>query len=251
MNKSQIVSILTCVVSCAGTAATAVMAVKDSKRKLELPEPQNRKSKIKNNIKRYWRTYLLGGLTMSSNIIGCTFSVKSIGTLTASVAGLSATCRQLKDKMTDEQKEQLMHEMADKITEVKSGRELYTSEYTGIFAARPEDVAMAYKKLNDILNDPREIGRVYIKDFLKWCNAELYDECDFLPYKDFGWDWGYLNDTFDKDFVKMVEIHEGMDVGKVDEYNNIHNIKVNILQFSETPIYLDDSTEGIDARYNG
>lgn len=242
MNKSKIITIATCVISCVGTGATAYFAVKDSQKEMKLPETNTRIGKIKYNIKRYWRTYLIGGLTMSSNIAGSIYSINKIGSLTASVVGLSASYRKLKDsindQLTDEQKQELISKLSSEVKNVKNDRSLYYSDYTGVFAARPEDVAVAYKKINDVINDPREERKVYIKDFLKNCKAELHNEYDFLPYADFGWEWGYLEDRYDNDFVHMVEFEEAMSYYGYDENHEQYAIYVNVLKFKEEPIYM-------------
>ncbi len=242
MNKSQIVGIVTCAISCIGTAATAYFASKDSKK--EVPNDEH---KIKNHFKKYWRTYVAGGITITSNLVGTTTSYKSIGALTLTVAGLSANIRDYKKEvnelLSEKQKELLAQkqiESQQKKIEYKSDRKLYYNEYTGLFAARPEDVAMAYKKMNDILNHPYESCRIMIKDFLEWCHAELADPYEFKPYENFGWDVDIMEELFQTSFIHIVEEEDSMELSKLDDNGEPVSLVASVLKFNEEATYLGD-----------
>lgn len=248
MRKSQIIGITTCIISCAGTAGTAVMAVKDSKKEIKNPS----KNKFKNHIKRYWRTYLCGTLTGASNIVSCIVGYKAINALGMAVAGLSASYRELqeniKNNLTEEEKEKILNGKLKTVEKLPEGdsRELYYTDYTGVFAAYPKDIAFAYKQLNDVLNDNTGNDNVvYLKDFLKWAKAELRNEYEFLPYKDFGYDRVYLEDRYDMNFVHMVE-------GKNEQIEYINGedgsadgFYINVLKFNEEPIFLEEGYYGL------
>lgn len=236
-NKHKIISIITCGLSSAGTIGVAYLATKDSKKEIK------EDSKIKYFIKKYWRTSLAVTGVVATNIISTVYSCSTVAGLAASSAALAVSYRKLNDaidnNVSPEDKQKIIRELvSDLKNETTNDKEYYYTEYTGPFIARPEDLAMAFKAINDNLNDQKTSRNFFkLKDFLDIAKAELVYPADFIPYKDFGWSAEYLYEVFGKPYVHMLEGSDEMEYW--DRIANDNSISVNVIKFEEDPIYLD------------
>lgn len=240
MNKSQGIGIATCVISCIGTAVTGYFVYRGTKKDMQSPktdELTSRANKIKRHLKYYWPAYLSGGITMASNVTGCVFSYKSIGGLTTTIAGLSVAGANYKKIVQNTIGEEQYQKVVKNIvgdTKAPEGKKLYYNEYTGVFFATEQDVALAQKRMNDVLNDRKADIFYYISDFLNDAKAELRDPQDFKPYEKFGWYRGYLIDRYDSTFVHAVESSN-----ERIEYSTIQETDIPVLRFIEEPIFFE------------
>lgn len=234
--KRNAVNILLTVASSAGVVATAIFASKDGKKAIKAPEESNKIQKIKYHLKNYWKTYLVGGLTITTNIINCSFGCYSLAASGAMISAMSVSQnnirKAIKENVSEEDYKKIVKSLTEEI-KAPEGEKVYYNEYTGAFTAKPSDILNAQKCINDQLNDQRENGKVYIKDFLKYANAKLENEGNFIPYQDYGWDREYLAYVGDLKYIHVTEADTAERYGSEDD--DIQT--VNIITFMEDPIY--------------
>lgn len=241
--KSKIaVNIALTALSTAGTISTAIFAVKDYKKHAQYPKPDEsitKFNKVAIHLKDYWRTYVLGGLTIGTNILNCSLGCYSVASAATAIGALSISHNNLrkaiKENVSEEDYKKIIKSLTGEITPPE-GEKVYYNEYTGVFTAKPTDVLNAQKLINDQLNDQRDNGLVYIKDFLKYANAKLENEGNFIPYQDYGWDREYLSYVGDLKYIHIIESDTSERYGS--EEDDIQT--VNIITFMEDPIYFGD-----------
>jgi hypothetical protein len=124
-------------------------------------------------------------------------------------------------------------------------KELYFEEHVGFFYAKPEDVAIAYGKLNEVLTTNSQIeftnengsvkrsfnALVTLSAFFKFCKAEFVNNeiVDNDVLNRWGWTLDYLLDSFENAWVHMrITLEESED--KV--------VPIRTLSFIEDAIYL-------------
>lgn len=116
-------------------------------------------------------------------------------------------------------------------------RELYYEEHIGYFKAKPEDVNMAYAKINEFFNTEvvtmdQTTEMLSIGDFLNLLNAELIDnKINKRSLYEWGWTLEYLLDGFGFAWIHMNIVDEPTDDGVMD---------IKVISWLEEPILLTD-----------
>ena len=254
MNKKGLPIVLA-IVGAIGTIGTGVAAAMETPKAVErlkvLKEEKDSKLKaldyIKWFAKSYWKTTLVGGMSVASVTVGTVISQKQ-------QASLAATCMLLKsgfDRYKGKVKEVLgieshkdilkaiAREDAEKVT-VPDNKRLYYEEHIGTFLADPESVAYAYADLNQRLYCD-EYGRqnndeATLYDFVLMSGAELLDDQGNKIKKDikkafinFGWTADYLYENFEYGWIHMSIDEDRSDESKPSIYH---------ISFFEEPILL-------------
>lgn len=235
--KINAINIALTITSCVGVVTTAIFASKDGQKAIKAPTESNKVQKVKYHLKNYWKTYLVGGLTIITNIINCSFGCYSIAASGAMISAMSVSQnnirKAIKENVSEEDYKKIIKSLTEEL-KAPEGETVYYNEYTGAFTAKKTDVVVALQEINNMLMDQRENGQVYIRDFLKLANAKLENEGNFIAYQDYGWDKEILEKRYDMPYIHA-SINDMMERNGETE-SDIQT--VNMLDWFEEPIYL-------------
>lgn len=240
-----------------GVVGTSVAVSKETvkaKPKIDAVKAENNKKKlVKEFIKDYKWSLILGGATISSIISGTIISKKIEASLSATVVMLNGALLKYKGKV-----QQVLGPKAKEITHMIAGDEydkmkssstgvpkktdkvLYYNEYMGWFFAKPENLsraeAITNEKIHGHYRGPEKIktdGWASLQTFFDDCKAEVADVPD-NPYNeevmyDFNWCSEYINEVYG--------YNEFLHVNKTPHYDENHNIDYIIIEFDKEPIY--------------
>ena len=240
-----------------GVIGTSIMVSKETvkaKPKMDAVKAENNKKKlVKEFIKDYKWSLILGGATISSIISGTIISKKIEASLSATVVMLNGAllkykgkvqqvlgpkAKEITHKIVGDEYEKVGPYVAD--TPRKPGSVLYYNEYIGWFFAKPENInraeALTNEKIHGHYRGPEKIktdGWASLETFFDDCKAEVAEFPD-NPYNeeimcDFNWCSEYINEVYG--------FNEFLHVIKTPHYDANHDIDYIILEFDKEPIY--------------
>ncbi len=232
IQTKQVLSAILAVVSSAGVAGTAYLAVKSHEKAVKVTDDKKAK------IRAYAPAIAVGTATVASIFASHFLSKRAEASLIASATLLDQGWRRYQYKVKDILGIDSHKKVIDAIAEERSAgvkvedeKELYYVEPIGFFKAKPEDLAWAYGDMNQRLHsiDPEEhtAFNCLIYDMIRDAKGEILDKNIDTHKLNWGWSSEYLIESEKPQWIHMTLTKKCLSDGR----------KYTLIEFDESPIF--------------